>query len=99
MGEVIAHLAMSPDGFTADPDDGCDELSGFYGSGDVAVKPSEGFPELHVSQATVGLLTAEVAKAAATAAGRRLYDITNAVAVNVCPICGMPDRGSGPAGR
>ena len=35
MGEVIAHLAMSLDGFIAGPDDGCDELFGFYGSGDV----------------------------------------------------------------
>jgi hypothetical protein len=33
MGEVIAHLAMSLDGFIADPDDGCDELFGFYDSG------------------------------------------------------------------
>jgi hypothetical protein len=44
MGEVIAHLAMSLDGFIADPDDGCDELFGFYQSGDVAVKLSEGSP-------------------------------------------------------
>ena len=77
MGEVIAHLAMSLDGFIADPDDGCDELFGFYGSGDVAVKLSEGFPELHVSQTTADLLTAAVARAGATVVGRRLYDITN----------------------
>lgn len=49
------------DGFMADPDDNCDELFGFYQSGDVPVKLSEGFPELHVSQATAGLLTASVA--------------------------------------
>ncbi len=30
MGEVIAHLAMSLDGFIADPDDGCEELFGFF---------------------------------------------------------------------
>ena len=64
MGEVIAHLAMSLDGFVADPDDGCDDLFGFYGSGDVAVKLSDGFPELHVSQTTADLLTASVAKRA-----------------------------------
>ena len=51
MGEVIAHLAMSLDGFIADPDDGCEELFGFYQGGDVAVKLSEGFPGLHTSQA------------------------------------------------
>jgi dihydrofolate reductase len=37
MGEVIAYLAMSLDGFIADPDDGCDELSGFYQGGGVPV--------------------------------------------------------------
>jgi hypothetical protein len=72
MGEVIAHRATSLDGFIADPDDGCDELFGFYQSGDVAVKLSEGFPELHVSQTTAGLLTASVAKAGAIMVGRRL---------------------------
>jgi dihydrofolate reductase len=77
MGEVIAHLAMSLDGFIADPDDGCDELFGFYQSGDVSVKLSEGFPELHVSQTRADLLTRSVAKAGATVVGRRLYDLTN----------------------
>lgn len=77
MDEVIAHLAMSLDGFIADPDDRCDEVLGFYQSGDVAVKLSEGFPELHDSQATADLLTASVARAGATVADRRLYDLTN----------------------
>jgi hypothetical protein len=65
MGEVIAQLAMSLDGFIADPDDGCDELFGFYGSGDVAVKLSEGFPELYVSRKTADLLTSSAAKVGA----------------------------------
>ena len=77
MGEVIAHLAMSLDGFIADPDDGCDELFGFYGSGDVAVKLGAGIPELNVSRKTADLLTTEVAKEGATVVGRRLYDLTN----------------------
>jgi dihydrofolate reductase len=77
MGEVIAHLAMSLDGFIADPDDGCDELFGFYGSGDVAVKLGAGIPELHVSRKTADLLTAEVGNEGATVVGRRLYDLTN----------------------
>ena len=33
MGEVIAHLAMSLDGFIADPADGCEELFGFCQGG------------------------------------------------------------------
>jgi dihydrofolate reductase len=77
MGEVIAHLAMSLDGFIADPQDGCDELFGFYGSGDVPVKLSAGFPELHVSQVTADLLVTETGKLGATVVGRRLYDLTN----------------------
>jgi len=59
------------------PDDGCDELFGFYGSGDVAVKLGAGIPELHVSRKTADLLTAEVGNEGATVVGRRLYDLTN----------------------
>ena len=77
MGKVNAQLAMSLDGFIADENDGCDELFGFYGSGDVPVKLSEGFPELHVSQTTADLLWSATQQAGATVVGRRLYDITN----------------------
>jgi len=70
MGEVIAPLAMSLDGFIADPDDSCEELFGFYQAGDAAVKLSEVFPELHVSQTTAGLLTTSVAGTGATVVGR-----------------------------
>jgi dihydrofolate reductase len=77
MGKVVAQLAMSLDGFIADKDDGCDALFGFYEGGDVAVNLSEGYPELHVSQATADLLVREVERIGATIVGRRLYDITN----------------------
>jgi dihydrofolate reductase len=74
---TIAHLAMSLDGFVADPDDQCDEVFGFYGNGDVPVKLSEGFPELQVSRTTADLLLTSVAKFGAMVVGRRLYDMTN----------------------
>jgi dihydrofolate reductase len=77
MGEVTAHLAMSLDGFIADPNDGCDDLFGFYGSGDIPVKLGEGIPELHVSPTTASLLTTEIGNGGAVVVGRRLYDITN----------------------
>ena len=77
MGKVTAQLAMSLDGFVADPDDGVEELFGFYFKGDVPLKLSEGFPELRVSQVTADLLSAATAQAGATIVGRRLYDITN----------------------
>lgn len=48
MGKVAAPLAMSLDEFIADKYDGCEELFGFYGSGDVPLELSEGFPELWV---------------------------------------------------
>ena len=75
MGEVIAHLAMSLDGFIADPDDGCDELFGFYSSGDVAVKLSAGFPEPDWPRGGVpvffeGSVEAVVAKARERAGGQ-----------------------------
>jgi dihydrofolate reductase len=77
MGKVTTQLAMSLDGFIADKNDGCDELFGFYDSGDVPVKLSEGFPELHVSQVTADLLWSATKQTGATVVGRRLYDITN----------------------
>jgi dihydrofolate reductase len=77
MSKVTTQLAMSLDGFIADPNDGCDELFGFYGSGDVSVKLSEGFPELKVSQTTADLLWSATEQTGATVVGRRLYDITN----------------------
>ncbi|WP_214405910.1 dihydrofolate reductase family protein [Pseudonocardia lacus] len=77
MGEVAANLAMSLDGFIADPDDGCAELFGFYGSGDVPLELSADYPELRVSRTTADLLTAAMARSGAMVVGRRLYDITN----------------------
>jgi dihydrofolate reductase len=77
MGKVTTQLAMSLDGFIADRNDGCDELFGFYDSGEVPVKLSEGFPELHVSQVTADLLWSATGQTGATVVGRRLYDITN----------------------
>jgi dihydrofolate reductase len=77
MTKVTAQLAMSLDGFIADPDDRCDELFGFYGSGEVSLKLSEGFPELRVSPVTADLLRGATEKIGATVVGRRLYDITN----------------------
>ena len=77
MGKVATQLAMSLDGFIADPNDMCDELFGFYFGGDVPLKLSEGFPELHVSQVTADLLVSATEQTGATVVGRRLYDITN----------------------
>ena len=76
MGKVNAQLAMSLDGFIADKNDGCDELFGFYGSGDIPVKLSED-SRSWVSQVTADLLYGATEQSGATVVGRRLYDITN----------------------
>ena len=77
MGKVITQLAMSLDGFIADPDDGCDDLFGFYDGGEVPLTLSAGIPELHVSPTTADLLRAATDRIGAAVVGRRLYDITN----------------------
>lgn len=71
MGEVDAHLAMQLYEFIADPDNGCEELFGFYGTGDVAVKLSEEYPQLHVSQAAAELLTGDVTEVKVNSADGR----------------------------
>jgi hypothetical protein len=43
---VIANMAMSVDGFIADPDDGCDDLFGFYDNGSVEFRVSDGWPSM-----------------------------------------------------
>jgi dihydrofolate reductase len=75
--KVIAQLAMSLDGFVADPHDRCDELFGFYDSGPVPVALSPTFPVLHTSDTTARLLHQATDRVGAAVVGRRLYDLTN----------------------
>jgi dihydrofolate reductase len=77
MGDVVAHMAMSLDGFVADPEDRCDDLFGFYVSGDVSAVLGEGQPELRMAQPTADLVLDAVQRVGATLIGRRLYDHTN----------------------
>jgi dihydrofolate reductase len=76
MTSVISNLCMSLDGFIADPQDGCDELFGWYGAGDVALE-GEGGHVFHVTEASARLLRSELARVGAFLIGRRLYDHTN----------------------
>ncbi|MEV0838635.1 hypothetical protein AB0I55_03655 [Actinocatenispora sera] len=64
---MIAHLARSVDGLVADPDDGCDELFGFYATGDTRLQLGAGLPELPVSRRTAEVLTGAVARPGAAA--------------------------------
>ena len=45
---VVASLAMSIDGFIADPDDGCEELFGFYENGETELQIDEGRGVTHL---------------------------------------------------
>jgi dihydrofolate reductase len=76
MSRVIANLSMSVDGFIADPDDGCDDLFGWYGSGDVAF-PSFAGHVFHVSETSAAFMREAWGEIGSFIMGRRLYDMTN----------------------
>jgi dihydrofolate reductase len=76
MARVISNLAMSVDGFVADPNDGCDDLFGWYFDGPVEVESFGGLTfRMHEPSAT--LFREALAGTGAYLVGRRLYDITN----------------------
>ena len=77
MGQVIANLAMSIDGFIADPDDRCDDLFGFYDNGSQEFRVAEGWPPFHMDEPSATLFRAAVARIGCHVMGRRLYDMTN----------------------
>lgn len=77
MSKVVAHLSMSLDGFIADPDDGCAELFGWYGNGDVEVCSHDPRWTFHVSDASVPWLRSALDDAGALVCGRRLFDHTH----------------------
>jgi dihydrofolate reductase len=77
MGRVIANMAMSVDGFIADPDDGCDELFGFYENGSTDLVIADGWPTFHMDEPSLTLFREAVGRTGCHVMGRRLYDITN----------------------
>jgi dihydrofolate reductase len=77
MGQVIANLAMSIDGFIADPEDGCDDLFGFYDNGDVELVLADGWPPFHMYEPSATLFREAVSRIGCHVMGRRLYDMTN----------------------
>ena len=69
-------MSMSLDGFIADPDDGCNDLFGWYGGGPVEVTDFAGRTS-HLTEESASVFGAALASAGAFLVGRRLYDITN----------------------
>ncbi len=77
MSTVHTHMTMSLDGFIADPDDGIDELFGWYGAGDVTIPTAADQFEFNVDAESAELLRGYLASPGALVSGRRLFDITN----------------------
>jgi dihydrofolate reductase len=74
---VVANLAMSIDGFIADPQGGCDELFGFYDNGAQEFRVADGWPPFHMDEPSATLFREAVARIGCHVMGRDLYDMTN----------------------
>ena len=77
MGKVVSHMTMSLDGFIADPDDGVDELFGWYDAGPVAVPSADERWSFTVDEGSAQMLRQALGTTGALVCGRRLFDITN----------------------
>jgi dihydrofolate reductase len=74
---VIANMAMSVDGFIADPDGGCDDLFGFYDGGATEFRAAPGWPAFHMDEPSLTLFREAIARIGCHVMGRDLYDMTN----------------------
>jgi dihydrofolate reductase len=77
MSKVYSHMTMSLDGFIADPQDGIDELFGWYGAGPVTVPSADENMPFNVDEASAELLRGYLGSIGALVCGRRLFDITH----------------------
>jgi dihydrofolate reductase len=77
MSTVFSHMTMSLDGYIADPQDGCDELFGWYSAGEVEVPARDGRSSFRVDAGSAAMLRDILAGAGALVCGRRLFDHTN----------------------
>ncbi len=75
MARVIADMAMSLDGFVADPSDGVEHLFGWFGNGDVAVPTADPRWTFHTSEASARHLREAFANVGALVCGRRVFDL------------------------
>ena len=75
MSKVTANLAMSIDGFIAAPDDGCDDLFGFYDNGSTELRLSDGWPPFHMDEPSLTLFREAVARISCHVMGRRHHGV------------------------
>jgi dihydrofolate reductase len=76
MGEVVANMSMSLDGFVEDGGGGVREVFAWTTSGDVEFTLPGGGQVFRTSQATADHLRREVPRTGALVCGRRLFDLT-----------------------
>ena len=77
MGKVVSHMTMSLDGFIADPQDGVDELFGWYEAGTVTVPTAAERWSFKVDERSAQMLREALATTGALVCGRRLFDHTS----------------------
>jgi dihydrofolate reductase len=77
MSKVIANMSMSLDGFIADPADGCDELFGWMGNGDVELPTAVDWATFRMSPASAQYMRDAMASVGALITGRHLFDVTH----------------------
>jgi dihydrofolate reductase len=75
MGDVIADMCMSLDGYIADPGDGIDQLFGWYFSGEVATPTASPQFTFRTSEASAAHLRHAFARIGALISGRHLFDV------------------------
>lgn len=76
MGEVVANMSMSLDGFVEDSNGGVEQVFGWLGSGDEAVAAPGDEREFRTSPASAEYLRKGFAGTGALVCGRRLFDLT-----------------------
>jgi dihydrofolate reductase len=89
MGDVVAEMTMSLDGFIADRSDGVEHLFGWYDNGDVAVPTADPGMTWHTSEASAAHLRELLGGVGALVTGRRLFDVANGWRGNH-PVGGVP---------
>lgn len=77
MGEVVANMSMSLDGFVEDSGQGVQDVFAWTTSGDVEFTLPGGGPTFRTSEPTKSYLSQSVSRTGALVCGRRLFDLTH----------------------
>jgi dihydrofolate reductase len=77
MGQVIADMSMSLDGFIADKEDRADMLFGWYFNGDAEVATPNPAVTFRPSEASAEVIRDALARVGAIVGGRRYFDLAN----------------------